>query len=351
MRSSHHTRRFFLICSVLLLALALLIIVVARSASTGSSNTADTVVSIDSNLELIEDKVEMVQVPLFLSHSFPNTDFSDANPALASALSGGPVKDGIPAINDPAFIPLADYNRPGQIQAIVMNDNGIRKVYPYNILNWHEIVNDTVNDVPVSITFCPLCASAIVYDRTLPDGTVTTLGVSGGLLESNMIMYDRANEDLWQQSTGESLAGEFTGTKLDLVEFQLLTLADVRDRYPDALVLSEETGHRRDYGRNPYSRYVENDSFEFAPSNLDASFKPKEIMVVFRVDDIPVATPWLSFADGSVKEATISGKDLTLQKIDRELSIVTSEGERIPFYFEMWFSFAVQHDESAFVIE
>jgi len=138
-------------------------------------------------------------IPRFLIKSFPNTDWSKIDPSILKALSGGPGKDGIPAIDTPKFDALSSVKSPDTVQAIVMKSENTVKVYPYNILVWHEIVNDTVDGVPVSITFCPLCGSAIVYNRTLPDG-VTTFGVSGALAESNMIMYDRATETLWQQS-------------------------------------------------------------------------------------------------------------------------------------------------------
>ena len=225
-----------------------------------------------------------------------------------------------------------------------MDDNGQIKVYPYNILTWHEIVNDTVAEVPVAITFCPLCGSAVVYDRRLPNGE-TTFGVSGGLIESNMMMYDRATESLWQQSTGKALAGQYVGTKLDLVPFQLTTLGEVRERYPDALVVSEDTGHQRDYERSPYSGYDTNhDQLVFGVSEYGDEYKTKDIMVVFRVDDVVAATLWSGVAEGDTS-AIVAGTDITLRKEGSELSVLAADGTEIPFYFEMWFSVAVQHGD------
>ena len=164
-----------------------------------------------------------IDVPSALNRYFPQTDFSKADPGLAQAISGGPGKDGIPAIDEPRFVPLSEFTYPDSVQAIVLVGKNKTKVYPYNILTWHEIVNDEIDGTPVAVTFCPLCGSAIVFNRTLPDDTVTTLGVSGSLLESNMIMYDRLTENLWQQSTGKTLAGSFHPAELNIEPFQLLT--------------------------------------------------------------------------------------------------------------------------------
>ena len=295
-----------------------------------------------------------VSIPRHLRQLFPDTDWQRVDPAIEQALSGGPTRDGIPAIDDPEFVPLDEFQHSGDTQAMVMIGAEEVRVYPYNILIWHEIVNDTIDGTPVAVTFCPLCGSAIAFDRTLPDGTVGTFGVSGSLLESNMIMFDRQTENLWQQSTGRSLAGSFHPAQLELVEFQLLTIDQIRATHPDARIMSERTGHRRDYGRNPYVGYDDDDAFFiFRPSTIDTSFPSKEIMVIFRtVDDIPVAVAWNALREaGSVTEM-IGDREYTLTVQDSgELTI--SDGDTShPFYFEMWFSFAVQHEgEEVHVID
>jgi hypothetical protein len=292
-----------------------------------------------------------INVPPALNRAFPKTDFSKADPNLVHAISGGPVKDGIPAIDNPTFIPLREFNRPDSVQAIVLVGDTETKVYPYNILTWHEIVNDEFEGTPVAITFCPLCGSAIVYNRTLPDGTVSTFGVSGFLLESNMIMYDRATENLWQQSTGKTLAGSFHEAQLTIEPFQLLTLGEVRKAHPNAVVLSEDTGYLRDYARNPYAGYETDNRFVFEPSSIDSTFDPKTIMVVFRDNNKTFVAPWLELRNAG--SATVTSDDITYKLTvsdDGELSIVDSNNSSHPFYFEMWFSVAVQHDGDLTVI-
>lgn len=293
----------------------------------------------------------VIVVPKSLEQHFPRTDFSKADPKLEQAISGGPGKDGIPAIDKPTFEPLRDFKHSDSVQSIVITGKNITKVYPYNILTWHEIVNDEIDGVPMAITFCPLCGSAIVFNRTLPDGTVTTFGVSGSLLESNMIMYDRATENLWQQSTGATLAGSLHRAELDIESFQLLTIGEIRKIYPNAVVLSENTGHRRDYGRNPYAGYESNDQFVFDPSNINTLFPSKTIMAVFRDEGEVFAAPWLILREAG--SATIRKNDKTYKlnvSESGELKIVDDLGVEHPFYFEMWFSVAVQHPDTLIVI-
>lgn len=294
-----------------------------------------------------ESKINM-EIPSALRSSFPNTDWNKANPIVAGAISGGVRKDGISSLDEPKFEPIADISQPDSVQAIVLKEGSVAKVFPYNILTWHEIVNDTVDGVPVAVTFCPLCGSAIVYRRDL-SRSVTTFGVSGWLYESNLIMYDRDTESLWQQSTGKAMAGEYFGEKLALVPFQLMTIGEVKEAYPAALVLSEDTGFIRDYSRNPYSGYEESEDFVFSPSSVDERFHPKTIMVAFFVNEQAVAFPWLSIQDGQERVFALGQETVTLLKENGELRIVKGNGDTIPFYFEMWFSWSVQHGEDGIV--
>tara|TARA_B100000508_G_scaffold37782_2_gene29592 strand:+ start:1266 stop:2294 length:1029 start_codon:yes stop_codon:yes gene_type:complete len=326
-----------------------LFILVGLWVESGRSDPTDTVIETATTTKEVTTSTEP-ELPSFLATFFPDTDFTDADPSIYKLISGGPPKDGIPSIDEPEFVTLNAFKRSDDVLAVVLEGDGITKVYPYNILTWHEIVNDEIDGKPVSVTFCPLCGSAIVYDRRLPAGE-TTFGVSGGLIESNMVMYDRMTESLWQQSTGEALAGVYRGETLSLVPFQLLTMSEIKDKYPKAQVLSENTGYSRDYGRNPYSGYDEdNERFVFNISGFSTAYDAKEIMVVFRVDGTPVATPWLELAEGEVKAAEVNGKDITITKTDGELTVEDPDGQIIPFYFEMWFSFALQHGENASVI-
>ena len=317
-----------------------------------NSHTPEQTSDNSKTLNTTTSKNINLKIPKQLEKLFPKTDWSKADSNIENAISGGPTKDGIPALENPKFIPINEFPHDDTIQTIVLKSDNEIKVYPYNILTWHEIVNDTIDNTPVAVTFCPLCGSAIVFDRTLPDGTISTFGVSGSLLESNMIMYDRNTENLWQQSTGKVLAGSFYPNKLELVPFQFLTIGEVKELYPEAMVLSDKTGHIRNYARNPYAGYETNNSF-VNPSNLDTSFPPKEIMAIFTTkDDVPVATPWLKLRETNTANITINNSAYFLTVSDNgELSIVDTSGDTYPFYFEMWFSFAVQHGDKAEIIK
>lgn len=279
-----------------------------------------------------------VQIPRHLQSGFPTTDWQKSDPRVADILSGGPRKDGIPALDTPTFIALRESNYPDDIEAIVLTDGIETRIYPYNILVWHEIVNDTFGGQPVAVTFCPLCGSALVFNRTLPDGTAPSFGVSGSLLESNMVMFDRATESLWQQSTGRSIAGTWHTTTLAHVPFQLLTLADIRQTYPDAQVLSTNTGYARDYERNPYASYETTDRFFFPVSTANTDLPPKTIMVVVPLETTVAIVALNQLREVARAEETINGDTITLTMADNgEISVLVN-AEPKPFYFEMLFS-------------
>ncbi|MDP8911049.1 MAG: DUF3179 domain-containing protein, partial [Actinomycetota bacterium] len=186
------------------------------------------------------------------------TDFRRASVDLAEFTGGGPPKDGIPPIDEPGYESIEAargwLSEPSPVIALVVD--GRARAYPLAILIWHEIVNDTLGDEPVVVTFCPLCNTALVFERTL-DGTVYDFGTTGNLRFSDLVMYDRQTESWWQQATGEAVVGELTGKRLTFLPAQIVSLADFAAAHPDGDVLSRETGHSRDYGRNPYPGYDE----------------------------------------------------------------------------------------------
>ncbi|MEM1378286.1 MAG: DUF3179 domain-containing protein [Pseudomonadota bacterium] len=202
------------------------------------------------------------------------TDFEKANVDLARILSGGPPKDGIPSIDNPVFefVPgIKDLPENEPVVSITIN--GDARAYPFRILTWHEIVNDVVGDVPVAVTYCPLCNSAPVFERRLEDGSVPTFGVSGKLTDSNLIMYDRDTETWWQQFTGEAIVGERLGQKLKLVPARLESYGQFAAANPTGRVLVPNNANMRDYGRNPYRSYDSSRPFLYdgeLPENINA---------------------------------------------------------------------------------
>lgn len=189
-----------------------------------------------------------------LRTGWPRTDFSRASIDLSEIISGGPPKDGIPSIDDPAFRSLIAADRDSSEPAITVVIDGDARAYPLGILLWHEIVNDTVGGKPVAVTYCPLCNSGIVFIRKV-NNRKTTFGTSGMLRQSDMVMYDRATESWWQQFVGEAIVGEMTGTVLDRVPARIESLARFAERNEQGQVLVPRDPSFRQYGRNPYGKY------------------------------------------------------------------------------------------------
>jgi hypothetical protein len=194
----------------------------------------------------------------------------DAGPELATStppgreplvdpkdiVSGGPPPDGIPPVDRPRFEVAGEVDWLAAAEPVaVVETGGEAKAYPLQILVWHEIVNDTVAGVPVAVTYCPLCNTAVSFRRPVIDRAATTFGTSGKLYHSNLVMYDRATGSLWPQALGIAVTGELTGQRLERVATQLVAWADFRTGFPDGQVLSRDTGHQRPYGRNPYPLY------------------------------------------------------------------------------------------------
>ncbi|MCK0148792.1 DUF3179 domain-containing protein [Marivita sp. S6314] len=216
-----------------------------------------------------------VASPEFWQHEWPNTDFETTSVEnWVEILSGGPPKDGIPAIDGPDFIPVVDETRIAPTEPVITLELGDEaRAYPIRYLTWHEIVNDTVAGVPVAVTFCPLCNSALTFDRRVA-GQVLSFGVSGKLRHSDMVMYDRQTESWWQQAVGTGIVGTYTGTELVSVPSWMESWAEFSTRNPEGVVMAEP-GYKRDYGRNPYRGYDTSTkpflySGEMPPHGIDA---------------------------------------------------------------------------------
>ena len=194
--------------------------------------------------------------PTFWKHEWPETNFDKRGIGnWAEILSGGPPKDGIPAIDAPKFRTAASEARiDGPEPVITIEIAGARpRAYPVRYLMWHEIVNDTVAGVPIAVTFCPLCNSGIVFDRRTANGTLS-FGVTGKLRNSDMVMYDRQTHSWWQQAQGLAIVGDLTGLQLAALPAWMESWDQFRARAPDGEVMDEPAGNRQ-YGRNPYARY------------------------------------------------------------------------------------------------
>jgi hypothetical protein len=189
------------------------------------------------------------------ARAWPQTDFTRTAVPFDEILSGGPPKDGIPAIDAPRFLPVGAASDLAASEPVIgLQINGEAKAYPLRILTWHEIVNDTLGGTPIAVTYCPLCNAAIVFDRRV-DGEATTFGTTGLLRNSDLIMYDRASESWWQQFLGEGIVGIHTGKRLKLIPARLESWANFTTRFPEGQVLVPGDPGLRPYGANPYVGY------------------------------------------------------------------------------------------------
>ena len=192
---------------------------------------------------------------------WPVTDFTKHTVALTDIRSGGPSKDGIPAIDSPRFEQLNAGGTGGWARNIVENEpvislviGGDARAYPVRILIWHEIVNDTVGGIPVVVTYCPLCNSGLVFKRSLDD-RLFDFGTTGNLRNSDLVMYDWQTESWWQQFTGEAIVGALSGRSLRLVPSRMESLARFRQRFAGGKILVPTNPEARNYGQNPYVGY------------------------------------------------------------------------------------------------
>lgn len=232
----------------------------STSTTTPAEGSADDTTTTSSSTTTTTDAVSEEDSALFYFTSLRAGEYPTTlpTPTINTAeLLRGQVPDGIPAIDDPQFISVeeADSYLEDNEAVVVLDIDGDARAYPVQILIWHEIVNDVVGGVPVAITYCPLCNSAVSYERVV-QGEVTTFGTSGLLFNSALVMYDRLTESIWTHYNGEAIAGVATQEQLDPISSPLLGWAEFKAAFPDGQVLDRDaTGHSRSYGSNPYTNY------------------------------------------------------------------------------------------------
>ena len=243
------------------------------------------------------------------------TDFSKHSIPFEEFMSGGPGKDGIPAVDDPKFVAVDDADfledREPVIELVV---EGEARGYPIQILIWHEIVNDVVGGVPVAVTFCPLCNTAIVFHRRLNQQTLD-FGTTGNLRNSDLVMYDRQTESWWQQFGGEALVGELTGSELEQLPSRIVAWADFRREQAGGRVLSPETGFSRPYGENPYVGYDSVDSSPIFPTRNadDERLPPMERVAFIERGDEAAVVPFSTLREKKVVRVEVGGSKLLVR--------------------------------------
>jgi len=201
-------------------------------------------------------------------------DLEGASVPVEEIRSGGPPRDGIPSLEDPAMVSHGDTPWADDVLVLGVAVGDSARAYPIPILDWHEIVNDTVGGQPILISWCPLCGTGMVFDRRDAKGKARSFGVSGLLYKADLLMYDRETQSLWSQISSRAVTGPSRGEGLTLLRSRVESLADWRKRHPDTEVLSRRTGFRRDYRRSPYEGYSTSEALLF-PMETDRRYHAK----------------------------------------------------------------------------
>jgi hypothetical protein len=246
-----------------------------------------------------------------LQRTWNLTDFCTYEEGVfGEIISGGVGRDGIPPIDNPTFESIADADAwlaPQSPVIAIANDDGEEaRAYPLSILTRHEIVNDMWDGMPIAVTFCPLCNSAIVFDRTL-DGEVLRLGVSGLLRNSDLIMWDDVTQSWWQQFTGEGIVGEYTGQQLDILPSLVISYELFTERYPEGEVLSR---NGRTYGNNPYVGYDTNPRPFLFNAEVDERLFAVERVLGYFTSDTAIAYPFSVLQETPVINDNVTGRDV-----------------------------------------
>ena len=259
--------------------------------------------------------------PRYLTFGW-KTDFSRHSVPYREIMRGGPPRDGIPPIDNPKFETVADppdYMNDAD-PVISLDINGEAIAYPLAILISHEIVNDEVGGIPVSVTYCPLCNTAIVFDRRV-NGRILDFGTSGNLRKSDLVMWDRQTESWWQQITGEAIVGELTGTKLNFIPAPVVSWGEFAMAFPEGKLLSRDTGFSRNYDDPPYSGYDDLYSSPFLiSSGIDLRLLPMERVVGLSIEGENVAYSFTRLQEYPVINDSINGQDLVVLYVGGTLS-------------------------------
>jgi len=264
-------------------------------------------------------------------------------------ISGGPPKDGIPSIDNPKFVSVSEADEwiadNELVMAIIYKD--VKRVYPLQIMVWHEIVNDKIAGDPLLITYCPLCGSGIAFERRI-NGEEVEFGTSGKLYNSNLVMYDRKTDSYWTQIDGQAVVGELTGMKLRPVSIDTLVWRDWKAAHPDSEVLSQDTGYNRNYGRDPYGNYYE-DSFLFFPvEGQDDRIHPKTVIFGIEVNGNYKAYKEEDLIELGIIMDRIEGIDIMIERDDTGIVKITNldSGKEIVKERDFWFAWYAFHPET-----
>lgn len=267
-------------------------------------------------------------------------DLSEASISKKEILSGGPSRDGIPSIDRPKFINVksVDYLSDDDIViGLVRGDTA--RAYPTRILIWHEIVNDVIGKDAIAVTYCPLCGTAMVFERKI-GGKMQTFGVSGLLYRSDILMYDRESESLWSQLAMKAVSGPAVGMRLTWLPSEHLTWKAWREKYPRGKVLSTDTGYNRNYAGEAYASYFSSEHTMFPVPNTRKELPNKTWVIGVVINGKAKAYPANDLPPDKAIEDKVGQKKVVVRYDagKRNPQITNTEGEHIPSVMVFWFA-------------
>lgn len=273
-------------------------------------------------------------------------DLAGALVPVEGILQGGPPKDGIPAIDRPAFVGARDATdlRPGDMVLGISRD-GLAKAYPIRILNWHEVVNDRFGADNIVVTFCPLCGSGVAFESKAGSRALR-FGVSGLLYNSDVLLYDRETQSLWSQIRAQAVTGPLKGGHLEAVPVLHTTWADWRARHPNSLVLGQKTGYSRDYDGDPYAGYEKSADLMFPVRFRAEGYHPKERVLGIVLGGKAKAYPFVELAKGAGEVADTVGGRVIRVRYSREhqsAEAFDAKGQPMVATTLFWFAWAAFH--------
>ncbi len=263
---------------------------------------------------------------------------------------GGPPRDGIPALDDPRFVDAQSSRLlEAEDRVLGLDLNGRARAYPIAILNWHEVVNDAFGDDPVAITYCPLCGTGIAFDARV-EGRALDFGVSGLLYNSDVLLYDRQTESLWSQIRMQAISGPLKGARLKPLPLHHTSWRAWRDAHPQTRVLSADTGFSRDYRRDPYAGYQDDDALYFPVTKRSNRYHPKERVLGLEIDGRHKAYPLTELArSGRPRIADrLAGRDIEVRfdAANQSAQAFDADGRPLPAVSGFWFAWFAFHPDT-----
>lgn len=284
-----------------------------------------------------------------LSETFGFDDNSRRSVDLVQLIQACPARDCIPSIDNPKYVSADEALHVNDDDLVItLSYNGEYFAFPTRILDRHEIVNGTFAGDALAITWCPLCGSAVGIERHVGNSE-TTFGVSGLLYNSDLVLYDRATETLWDQIEAKGVVGPMTGTELTLVPLSIARWSKWRAKHPDTLVLSSDTGFDIDYSQDRYAGYRESSRLFMPVSATDDRVHAKTVVFGFDLDFAELAITEASLLANGRHRLDVAGKPSVITLHEDGSVTLDRDGEVFHPIRLFWFAWYTFHPETELV--